>query len=42
MITGDYIKPGATVIDVGTNRIDDRERGGAHFPELGGETGGLR
>ena len=25
MITGDYIKQGATVIDVGTNRLDDRE-----------------
>jgi methylenetetrahydrofolate dehydrogenase (NADP+) / methenyltetrahydrofolate cyclohydrolase len=25
MITGDFIKPGATVIDVGTNRIESRE-----------------
>jgi methylenetetrahydrofolate dehydrogenase (NADP+)/methenyltetrahydrofolate cyclohydrolase len=25
MITGDFIKPGATVIDVGTNRIENRE-----------------
>ena len=25
MITGDYIKPGATVIDVGMNRVDNRE-----------------
>src|SRR5271166_3235811 len=25
MITPDYLKPGATVIDVGMNRIDDRE-----------------
>jgi methylenetetrahydrofolate dehydrogenase (NADP+)/methenyltetrahydrofolate cyclohydrolase len=25
MITGDFIKPGATVIDVGTNRIDSRD-----------------
>src|SRR5262249_26977287 len=23
MITGDYIKPGAAVIDVGTNRVDN-------------------
>ena len=23
-VTGDFIKPGATVIDVGTNRVDDR------------------
>jgi len=27
MITGDWIKPGATVIDVGINRIDAPERG---------------
>jgi methylenetetrahydrofolate dehydrogenase (NADP+)/methenyltetrahydrofolate cyclohydrolase len=25
MITGEYIRPGATVIDVGTNRLDKRE-----------------
>ena len=25
MITRDFIKPGATVIDVGTNRIEDRD-----------------
>jgi methylenetetrahydrofolate dehydrogenase (NADP+)/methenyltetrahydrofolate cyclohydrolase len=25
MITGEYIRPGATVIDVGTNRLDSRE-----------------
>jgi len=25
MINSDYIKPGATVIDVGTNRLDNRE-----------------
>jgi methylenetetrahydrofolate dehydrogenase (NADP+)/methenyltetrahydrofolate cyclohydrolase len=24
MITGDFIKPGATVIDVGTTRVEDR------------------
>ena len=36
MITPDYIRPGATVIDVGTNRITDpalAERAFAHFPE---------
>jgi methylenetetrahydrofolate dehydrogenase (NADP+)/methenyltetrahydrofolate cyclohydrolase len=36
MITSDYIRPGATVIDVGTNRITDpalAERIFAHFPE---------
>jgi len=27
MITGDWIKPGATVIDVGINRIDEPEKG---------------
>jgi methylenetetrahydrofolate dehydrogenase (NADP+)/methenyltetrahydrofolate cyclohydrolase len=27
MIRGDWIKPGATVIDVGINRIDAPERG---------------
>jgi methylenetetrahydrofolate dehydrogenase (NADP+)/methenyltetrahydrofolate cyclohydrolase len=35
-ITGDYIKPGATVIDVGVNRIEDRaqaERIFARLPE---------
>jgi methylenetetrahydrofolate dehydrogenase (NADP+)/methenyltetrahydrofolate cyclohydrolase len=25
MVTGDYIKPGATVIDVGMNRLDSRD-----------------
>ena len=31
MITRDFIKPGATVIDVGTNRIEDRDQiGRAH------------
>jgi len=25
MLTGDYIREGATVIDVGTNRIDNRD-----------------
>ena len=36
MITPDFIRPGATVIDVGTNRITDpafAERVFAHFPE---------
>ncbi|HSW49632.1 MAG TPA: bifunctional methylenetetrahydrofolate dehydrogenase/methenyltetrahydrofolate cyclohydrolase FolD [Bryobacteraceae bacterium] len=31
MITADYIKPGATVVDVGMNRIDDRGRAEAIF-----------
>ncbi|MEW5874228.1 MAG: bifunctional 5,10-methylenetetrahydrofolate dehydrogenase/5,10-methenyltetrahydrofolate cyclohydrolase [Candidatus Zixiibacteriota bacterium] len=41
MITGELIKPGATVIDVGVNRIDDpstekgyRLVGDAHFPSV--------
>jgi methylenetetrahydrofolate dehydrogenase (NADP+)/methenyltetrahydrofolate cyclohydrolase len=25
MVTGDYIKPGATVVDVGMNRLDSRD-----------------
>jgi methylenetetrahydrofolate dehydrogenase (NADP+)/methenyltetrahydrofolate cyclohydrolase len=32
MITGDMVKPGATVIDVGVNRTDDGLRGDVHFP----------
>ena len=31
MITAEYIKPGATVVDVGMNRIDDRARAEAIF-----------
>ncbi len=31
MITGDFIKQGATVIDVGTNHINDRERAARIF-----------
>lgn len=31
LLTGDYIKPGATVIDVGTNRITNREEAAAIF-----------
>jgi methylenetetrahydrofolate dehydrogenase (NADP+)/methenyltetrahydrofolate cyclohydrolase len=31
LITGDFIKPGATVIDVGTNRITDRAQAAAMF-----------
>ena len=27
MVTGDWVKPGATVIDVGINRIDAPEKG---------------
>ncbi len=31
MITADYLKPGATVIDVGMNRVDDREEAARIF-----------
>lgn len=31
MITGEYIKPGATVIDVGTTRIEGKWYGDVHF-----------
>jgi methylenetetrahydrofolate dehydrogenase (NADP+)/methenyltetrahydrofolate cyclohydrolase len=31
MITGDYIKPGAAVVDVGTNHIDNREQAARIF-----------
>jgi methylenetetrahydrofolate dehydrogenase (NADP+)/methenyltetrahydrofolate cyclohydrolase len=30
-VTGDVIKPGATVIDVGINRIEDRDQAAAIF-----------
>jgi methylenetetrahydrofolate dehydrogenase (NADP+)/methenyltetrahydrofolate cyclohydrolase len=31
MVTADYIQPGATVVDVGMNRIDNREKAAAIF-----------
>lgn len=33
MITGDYIKPGAIVIDVGTSRVDGKLKGDVKFDE---------
>jgi methylenetetrahydrofolate dehydrogenase (NADP+) / methenyltetrahydrofolate cyclohydrolase len=39
MITGDMVKPGATVIDVGVNRTDDGLRGDVHFPSASGVAG---
>ena len=42
MITREFIRPGAVVIDVGTNRVDDRAGGGAHFPEFRRAAGGFR
>ena len=32
MVTADFIRPGATVIDVGMNRIDDRAEAERIFP----------
>lgn len=34
LITAEYVKPGATVIDVGMNRTDDGLRGDVNFPEV--------
>ena len=42
MITGDFIKPGATVIDVGTNHIAEPRSGWPDFPEFAREAGSLR
>ena len=42
MITGDYIKPGATVIDVGMNRLDSRAEVARIFREFPGKAGGIR
>ena len=47
-ITGDMVKPGATIIDVGINRIDDATRpkgyrlvGDAHFPSVSEVAGAI-
>lgn len=34
LVTGDMVKPGATVIDVGINRVDDRLVGDVHFDSV--------
>ncbi len=34
MLTADYLKPGATVIDVGMNRVDDREEASRVFRDM--------
>src|SRR5690606_29729631 len=34
MVTADYVKPGATVIDVGINRVEDRLVGDVAFDEV--------
>ncbi len=36
MVTRDYVKPGATVIDVGINRVSDRKEFDRFFPETAG------
>lgn len=48
MITGDMVKPGATVIDVGVNRVDDSSRprgyrlvGDAHFESVAAVAGAI-
>jgi methylenetetrahydrofolate dehydrogenase (NADP+)/methenyltetrahydrofolate cyclohydrolase len=41
MITGDWVKPGATVIDVGVNRTDDGLRGDVHFPSASEVAGAI-
>jgi methylenetetrahydrofolate dehydrogenase (NADP+)/methenyltetrahydrofolate cyclohydrolase len=41
MITGDMVKPGATVIDVGMNRTDDGLRGDVHFPSASEVAGAI-
>ena len=41
MITGDMVKPGATVIDVGVNRTGDGLRGDVHFPSASEVAGAI-
>ncbi|HSD01852.1 MAG TPA: bifunctional methylenetetrahydrofolate dehydrogenase/methenyltetrahydrofolate cyclohydrolase FolD [Gaiellales bacterium] len=41
MITGDMVKPGATVIDVGVNRTDEGLRGDVHFPSASEVAGAI-
>lgn len=48
MVTGDMVKPGATVIDVGVNRVDDSSRprgyrlvGDAHFESVAAVAGAI-
>jgi methylenetetrahydrofolate dehydrogenase (NADP+)/methenyltetrahydrofolate cyclohydrolase len=41
MITGDMVRPGATVIDVGVNRTDDGLRGDVHFPSASEVAGAI-
>ena len=41
MVTGDMVKPGDTVIDVGVNRTDDGLRGDVHFPSASEVAGAI-
>jgi methylenetetrahydrofolate dehydrogenase (NADP+) / methenyltetrahydrofolate cyclohydrolase len=41
MITGNMVKPGATVIDVGVNRTDEGLRGDVHFPSASEVAGAI-
>jgi methylenetetrahydrofolate dehydrogenase (NADP+) / methenyltetrahydrofolate cyclohydrolase len=41
MIRGDWVKPGATVIDVGVNRTADGLRGDVHFPSASEVAGAI-
>ncbi len=41
MVRGDWVKPGATVIDVGMNRLDDRLCGDVHYDEVAQVAGAL-
>ena len=41
MVRGDWVKPGATVIDVGMNRLDDRLCGDVHYDEVAEVAGAL-
>jgi methylenetetrahydrofolate dehydrogenase (NADP+)/methenyltetrahydrofolate cyclohydrolase len=41
MVRGDWVKPGATVIDVGMNRLDDRLCGDVHYDEVAEVAGAI-
>ncbi len=41
MVKGDWIKPGATVIDVGINRVDDKLVGDVDFDSASGVAGAI-
>ena len=41
MVRGDWVKPGATVVDVGVNRTGDGLRGDVHFPSASAVAGAI-